>query len=47
MMLQLFEALFAVTLVGLVAAPIAGLVLLAWPRKRIARPIVPATQVHV
>lgn len=34
---QLYEALFVVSLFGLLAAPVAGVVCLAWPRRAAAR----------
>jgi hypothetical protein len=45
MVRQLFEVLFVVTLFALVAAPVVGVLLLAWPRRHAGR-IVRSSQIH-
>ncbi len=46
MVQQAFALLFVVTLVGLVSAMAAGVVIIAWPRKKMARPIASPTEIH-
>jgi hypothetical protein len=46
MVQQLFEALFVVTLVSLVVAPVVGGLLLAWPRRSVDRGAVRIDPVH-
>ena len=45
MVRQLFDVLFVVTLFALVAAPVIGVLLLAWPR-RLASRTVRTRQIH-
>ena len=45
MVRQLFEVLFVVSLFALVAAPVVGVLLLAWPRKPAGRSV-RASQIH-
>ena len=46
MVQQLFEAFFVVSLVGLVSAPVVGLLLLAWPQRKVGQRVVGARQVQ-
>ena len=47
MVQQLFEALFAISLIGLASAPVVGLLLLVLPRKKGGRRIVGTSKAHV
>jgi hypothetical protein len=45
MVQQLFETLFVVSLIALVAAPVVGALFLVWPRRHAPRPV-RMSQVH-
>ena len=46
MVQQLFGALFVVSLVALIVAPVIGALLLVWPRQNADRRIVRTAQAH-